>query len=116
MTQNDGSVISVDEAGLAAYGIVIVQDDVNPLLEIYTEDTQWITTSFDLQISSTVVEETTWSNYAVIIINYSNPAVPAASTLETQPEMPEAGIEFPITLQSRDVAGNILYDDFIIQD
>lgn len=76
VTGHDGTVTTLDEAGLAGYGIVIVQNDLTPTLEIYSTDTSWITSTFEITISSTVVEETTWSNYATIVINYSNPSVP----------------------------------------
>ena len=58
-----------------------------------------------------MVEETTWENLAVVIIEYSNPTVPAQSTLETYDVTHDAGIDYTMTFQSRDIAGNIMVHD-----
>ena len=97
------------EAQLAStYGISLSQHVKNPTLVVYSTDVSLRDLTFALTISSTVVEETTWSNYATVTISYSNPSIPSASTIETYPTTHVAGTTYTLTKQSRNFAGTAL--------
>ena len=58
-----------------------------------------------------MVEETTWANEVIMTINFSNPSVPSRCTLESYSTSHEAGIDYVMTIQSRDTSGNELTHD-----
>lgn len=113
LTDHNGNTSSLSEGQLATYGITIVQSATDPKLLIYSTNTSWITSSFDLRISATVSEETTWANDAIMVIDYSNPTVPSVSDISSQSSSTHpAGTDFLMSIQSRDAPGNeIDHDD-----
>lgn len=67
-----------------------------------------LSASFDVTVRSTVTEETTWADFTRAVINYSNPSIPAQSTIETYPSTTIAGTTYTITMQSRNIASTAL--------
>lgn len=61
-----------------------------------------------MRITSTVSEETTWANDAILVINYSNPSVPSTSDIASLVTETRAGVDYTITIQSRDILGNVI--------
>ena len=53
---------------------------------------------FDLLISSTVSEETTWSDYGQIIVNYYNPSVPSRCTVQSAPTSHDAITDYTMRM------------------
>lgn len=63
---------------------------------------------FELTIASTVSEETTWKDISYITIEFSNPSVPLGSTVESFQTSNVAGINYVMTMQSRNFVGSAL--------
>ena len=64
--------------------------------------------SFAITIKSTVTEETTWADYTTVTIDFINPSIPSASTIETYSTLHEAGTTYTVTTQSRSFSGTAL--------
>ena len=98
VTFEDGSTQSLSEADLAVYGITLLQSASTPQLMVYSADASFSDMTFDLTISSTGVEETTWADYTSVTINYINPSIPSASTIEAFSTSHEAGTAYTVTM------------------
>lgn len=107
---NRGPNTNLAEADLATYGIIVSYDLVNPMLTVETSDvTLPIEASVEIRITSSVIEEPSWADYAVITINYSNPSISAQSTVETfDPIEHEASVPYSLTMQSRNRSGKAI--------
>lgn len=103
----DGSNTSLTEAELNAYGIYLLFSDTDPKVQVQSNDSSLATyLTIEIRVTSTVVEETTWAEYAVIILNYSNPSVPEKCTIETQdPTEHKSNFPYALTMQSRSRSG-----------
>ena len=83
-----------------------MQSSTSPTLQVRSTDTSIETATFTLTIKSTVTEETTWADYTTVTINYINPSIPSASTIESYPSSHVAGTADTFTIQSRNFAGS----------
>lgn len=108
VTDEGGTTTSLNESGLNTYGITLVQSTTDPKISVYTSDVSLSDLVFEITISSTVTEETTWADYSVITIDYSNPSIPSGSTIESSAATHEAGTVYTMTMQSRTAGGTAL--------
>lgn len=104
---------AVTESDLNGYGISLTSANANLDVLVQSTDTTLAPyMTFILQLSSTLAEETTWYDSAVVTINYSNPSVPAQCTIETYSSVNHPAITvYTVTSQSRNRSGVALAHD-----